>query len=54
MRFNFNPVWMSNHTPGKVRDEITYQTQNLNSSLESKSNFIAHFVMDVITYPCWD
>ena len=41
----------------KVRDEITYPFLNFNSETveveEWKSNFIPHFIMDVITYACW-
>ena len=45
------PAWRSNYMPGKMWDEITY------SFLKVKEwiiNFIPHFIMDVITYPCWD
>ena len=46
------------HLPSKVWDEITYPLQNLNGEavevLEWISNFTPHFIMDVITYPCWD
>ena len=42
----------------KVRDEITYPFLNFNGeTVEVKewiSNYILHFIMDVITYPCWD
>ena len=42
----------------KVWDEITYQFTKFNGSTievwEWISNFIPHFTMDVITYPCWD
>ena len=38
-------------------DEIAYQYSNFNSSTvevwEWLSNFIPHFKMYVITYPCW-
>ena len=44
--------------PGKVLDEITYPFLNFNGYTvevkEWKSNFILHFIMDVITYPCYD
>ena len=42
----------------KVWDEITYPFPNFGGSnfevLEWKSNFLSHFIMDVIAYPCWD
>ena len=42
----------------KVWDEITYPFLNFNGSTvevkEWMSNFIPHFIMDVIIYPCWD
>ena len=51
-------VWISNHIPRKVWDEIAYPFPNFNSYTievwEWISNFIPHFIMDVITYPCWD
>ena len=44
--------------PRKVWDEITYPFLNFNGcTVEVKewiSNFIPHFIMDVITNPCWD
>ena len=44
--------------PRKVWDEITYPFINFNCATvvvsEWISNFIPHFIMDVITYPCWD
>ena len=42
----------------KVWDEFTYPFLNYNSAAmevqEWISNFILHFKMDVITYPCWE
>ena len=39
-------------------DEITYSFSNVNGCIievwEWISNFIPHFIMDIITYPCWD
>ena len=39
-------------------DEITYPFLNFNGSTvevcEWISKFTPHFVMDIITYPCWD
>ena len=43
---------------GKAWGEITYPFPNFNGSTvevwEWISNFITHFIMDVITYPCLD
>ena len=54
----FNPAWISNHLPGKGWDEITYPSINCNGctveAWELIGNFIPHFIMDVIDYPCWD
>ena len=51
-------AWRSNHMPGTVWDEITYPFPNLIGYTvevwEWINNFIAHFIMDVDTYPCWD
>ena len=42
----------------KVWDEITSPFPNFNGCTvefwEWRSNFISHFIMDVITYACWD
>ena len=39
-------------------DEFTYPFLNFNSATvevwEWLGNFIPHFIMDGITYPCWD
>ena len=55
--FNLNPAWIGNHLPGKVWDEINYPFLNFNGyTVEVKewiSDFIQHFIMDVIMYPCW-
>ena len=44
--------------PSKVWDEITYPFPNFNGATvevwEWISNFIPHFMMNVITYPCYD
>ena len=52
------PAWISNHMCSKVWDEITDPFPNFTGGTikvwEWISNFIPHFVMDVITYPCWD
>ena len=51
------PAWIS-HFPNTVWDEITYPLQNFNGCTvevsEWISSFIPHFILDVITYPCWD
>ena len=56
--FNLNPSWISNHMRGTVWGEITDPFPNFNASTvevwEWISNFIQHFIMDLITYPCWD
>ena len=49
---------ISNHVPSEVWDEITYPFPNFNSATVEVwgwiSNFIPHFIMGVITYPCYD
>ena len=44
--------------PGKVWGEIIYKFLNFNGcTIEVKewiSNYIPRFIMDIITYPCWD
>ena len=44
--------------PRKMRDEIMYPFPNFNGTTvevsELISNFIPHFMIDVITYPCRD
>ena len=51
-------AWISNHMASKVWGEIIYPFPNFNGTTvevwEWISNFIPHFIMDVITYPCWD
>ena len=51
-------AWINNHTPGKMWDEITYPFLNFNGCTVEVykwiSNFIQHFIMDVIINPCWD
>ena len=53
-----SPAWINNRIPSKVCDEITYPFPNLNGCIveiwERKSNFTPHFIVHVITYPCWD
>ena len=52
-------AWIINHMASNVWDEITqYPFSNFSGCTvdvwEWISNFIPHFIMDVITYPCWD
>ena len=51
-------AWISNHMSNKVWREITYPFPNFNGATvevwEWISNFIPHFIMDMIAYPCWD
>ena len=53
---NLSPVWIGNHIPSKVWDEITYSLPNFNCCtvevLEWISNCISHFIVHVVTYPC--
>ena len=54
------PTWIStcNHMSSKLCSEITYPFPNLNDFTvevwEWIGTFILHFIMDMITYPCWD
>ena len=52
------PAWISNRMPCKVLAEITSLFPNFNDCTIQVwkwiSNFIPHFTMDVITYPCCD
>ena len=51
---DFNPVWISNHMPSGVCNEFTYPFPNFNSrtvEVECVSNFIPHFIMDIIICP---
>ena len=51
-------AWISNNIHYKVWDEITYPFPNFNDATvevwEWISNFFSHFIMFIITYPCWD
>ena len=57
-RINLIPVCMINHIPNKVWDEITYLSPNFNGfTVKVKvliSNFIPHFIMDMIICSCWN
>ena len=52
------PAWISNHMPRKVWAEIIYPFLNFNGHTvevwEWVSNFSPHFIIDVITHPCWE
>ena len=50
-------AWISKHVHSKVCDEITDPFSNFNGAVEVSewiSNPIPHFIMNVITYACWD
>ena len=51
------PAYISNHMSSKPWDEIIYPFPIFNGCIvriwEWVSNFIPHFIMDEITYPCW-
>ena len=59
-RLTLIPAWISNHTPSKMWDEITYPFPNFNSAaievLEWISKSIPHLIKDLIlihaVYPC--
>ena len=52
------PACISNDMSNKVWNEITYPFSNFSGVTvgvwEWIINFIPHFTMDAITYPCWD
>ena len=52
------PGAMSNYIYDKVWDEIAYPFPNVNTQAaevwELISNFIPHFTVNVISYPCYD
>ena len=56
--FNFKHGMGKSSRTNKVWDEITYPFSYFNGATvevwEWISKFIPHFIMDVITYPCWD
>ena len=49
-------AWISIHMPTWLWGEIIYSFLNFNGSTIEvwRSNFIAHFTVDVITYPDWN
>ena len=51
------PAWICNHMLSKMWDDITYPFSNFNGAnieiWEWISDFIPHFIMDLITCPCW-
>ena len=55
---NLIPAWISNHMHSKVWDEIISRFSKFNDCTvevwEWIRYFIQHFIMIVITYPCWD
>ena len=50
--------WVSNNNHYKEYYKIIYPSLHLNGGAaefwEWKNTFIPYFIMDVITYPCWD
>ena len=52
------PAWISNHFNDKVWDEIIYTFPTFNGATvevcEWISDFIPHFIIEVISYPFWD
>ena len=50
-------TWISNYIHYKAWHEITYPFSNFNGGAVEVwkwvNNVIQHFIMDVITYPCW-
>ena len=52
------PSCVTDHIHGKLWDGIIYSFLNFNGCTvevsEWISNFIPRFIMDVITFPCWD
>ena len=52
------PAWISDHMLGKICDEIIHPFPNSNGCTvevwEWISNFIPQFMVDPITYACWD
>ena len=51
-------TWTSNHLSSKMLDAINYPFPNFNGAAfvvwEWISNCTEYFIMDIITYPCWD
>ena len=54
----FYSIWVSNYIHYKMWDEITYIFPNYNGLTvevwEWIRDFIPHFIMELINYPCWD
>ena len=52
------PGWISNHLTSKAWNEITCRFPSFNGCTVEVwkwiRNFIPHFIMDVITYPCYN
>ena len=53
---NLISVRISNHMHSNVWSEIAYdsQTSKVATVSEWMSNFTPCFILDVVTYPCWD
>ena len=53
-----SPKYISNHIPSEMRDGIIYPSPNFSGCntevWEWINYFITHFIIDVITLPCWD
>ena len=47
------PAWISNNMRSQACDELTHLSPNLTVAevWEWTSNFIPHFIIDLITYP---
>ena len=52
------PAWICNHVHSIVWYEIIYPLSNVNGTAVEVwqwiSNFISHFIVEVIDYPCWE
>ena len=51
----FISAWISDYMPGKVNEEIINPSPSFNGCIEVwewMSNFIPHFIVDVITFSC--
>ena len=52
-KLNIIPLWISNHMPSKVLDEITFYFPKLQRCMGMGKYLIQEFIMDVITYQCF-
>ena len=52
------PEWISDYMNYKCEMKLIIHFPNFNGGAsevwDEINNFIPHFMMDVITYPCWD